>query len=46
MVIQKFSNPANIPISKEGNEEENLTYKGLDILLHRVIQEESLIFGR
>jgi len=44
-VIQKFSNPSNIPISKESNEEENLTYKVLDILLHLVIQEKSLIFG-
>jgi hypothetical protein len=45
-VIQKFSNSSNIPISEECNEEENLIYKGLDILLYRVIQEESLIFGR
>jgi hypothetical protein len=44
-VIQKFSNPSNIPIFKESNEEENLIYKVLDILLHLVIQEESLIFG-
>jgi len=46
IVIQKISNPAYIPISKEGNEEENFTYKSLDMLLHRVIQEEGLIFGR
>jgi hypothetical protein len=45
-VTQKFSNLATVSISKEGNEEENLTYKVLDILLHRVIQEESLIFGK
>jgi len=44
-VIQNTSKPANIPISKEGNEEKNLTCKHLDILLHRVIQEEVLIFG-
>ena len=42
----KIFKPCTYSNSKEGNEEENLAYKDLDILLHRVIREEILIFRK